>query len=83
MQERPTPIEPRKLQRLHALRTRLQGQLAEVDMEIQRMEMGQQPRSLKDIFPKDIFWKQTINFDQTRKEQADQQSDNKQISPPS
>jgi hypothetical protein len=60
--ERPIPIESRKLQKLFAYRTKLQGELAEVEEEIQRIQMGNRPQ--------DIFWKQTIDFNQTRKEQA-------------
>jgi hypothetical protein len=72
--ERPIPIESRKLQKLFAYRTKLQGELAEVDLEIQRIQMGNRPQ--------DIFWKQTIDFNQTRKEQANQQSDAKQMEVP-
>lgn len=74
--ERPTPIEPRILRRLFEVRTRLQGELAEVDMEIQRLQMGIAPKL---EVPKDRFWRQTIDFNQTRTEQANAQSDAKQM----
>jgi hypothetical protein len=74
--ERPTPIEPRRLQKLFALRSNLQAQLAEVDMEIQRIQMGQQPHDLSPVLrPTDRFWRQTIDFNQTRAEQANGQTD--------
>lgn len=77
--ERPTPIEPKQLQKLFALRTQLQGQLAEVDMEIQRIQMGQKPHDLRPVLrPVDMFFRSgQIDFNQTRAEQAGLQSDNK------
>lgn len=58
----------------------LMAELTEVRAEVQRLELGQQPHDLTPIqAPRDRFWRQTIDFNQTRAEQAAEQSDQKQL----
>ena len=59
---------------------RLRAQATELLMEAQRLELGRKPQDLSPILKSpmvqpDVFWRRSINFDQTRNEQANIQSD--------
>lgn len=79
--ERPVDLTERRIANINRRIAVLLGEVGELQLEKSRLESGQQPR---DILPKDRFWRQTINFDQGYREQANQQSDAKemQVQPP-
>lgn len=78
MENEPIDIRPKQIQNLRLLRNRLWAELTEVDAEIQRLSMGQQRQDIA----VDRFWRRTTDYNQTRIEQAGQQSDTKQLKPP-
>ncbi len=51
--------------------------IMEIDMEVQRLQLGFKPHRLVEVLPKDIYWRRQTNYDQTRTEQANEQSDTK------
>lgn len=76
--EKPTLINEARIRSLRAKEAQIIAQLTEVRLEIQRVEMGKKPQDLSPILRHpDIFWRRIINFDQTLKQQANQQSDAK------
>lgn len=77
--ERNTPedITERRYMNLRIKKAELLAQLTEVDAEMQRVELGQKPHDLSPVFGRDRFWVQTINFDESYRNQASQQEDAK------
>ncbi len=76
-------IRSRRLEKLHRVEADLLGQVAEVKAEIQRLEYGYPSQDLTPVLrPVDRFWQRKVNFDQTRAEQADMQSDAKESAGP-
>lgn len=85
IEKQPANFLDAKMNQLISERLALRQRLANVDTEIGRLDLlmsgHPQPQA---TLPEtgDFFWQRRINFDQTRAEQAMQQSDAKQMARP-
>ena len=57
------------LERFGKVPTDRMGDVMEIDMEVQRLQLGFKPNNLVDILPRDINWRRQIDFNQTKKDQ--------------
>ena len=57
------------LERFGKVPTTRMGDVMEIDMEVQRLQLGLKPHKLTEILPKDIFWRRQTDFNQPKKDQ--------------
>lgn len=74
----PVNFEQQHLLSLFKKRSAAIAVVAEIEAEIQRVQMGRKPQDLTPVLPpRDRFLLHQIDFNQTRAEQANEQSDAK------